>query len=335
MRPDIKLGLVISAVFVLVAGGYYLYRDKEETPVTVATGEDTLADRVAPGASSRAPSEPGARSAGHPGRGEVPGSHSSLGVKKRDAAVVNRASPAKRKLTTTPAKSKTAEKVTSTRGDSGSAPEGTNKAVTARKGQPPVSEPHVVKRSSDQARPAHGPRQTEEGQAGRVAARVEPKRPVSLAARKPNTGPHSSESKTDRQEAAVDIHRVQPGDTLSSLAVAYYGSAKYTRLLVEGNPDIADPDRLPVGTIVRIPPRPKDRTLQPVKPSRVAKAPSGRTAGDGRTYRVKSGDSFYSIARDVLGDASRWKELFELNKALVDGEPTRLQVDQVVVLPNP
>jgi nucleoid-associated protein YgaU len=48
---------------------------------------------------------------------------------------------------------------------------------------------------------------------------------------------------------------------------------------------------------------------------------------------VRAGDSFYSIARDVLGDASRWRELLELNSALVDGEPTNLRVGQVVQLP--
>jgi nucleoid-associated protein YgaU len=152
---------------------------------------------------------------------------------------------------------------------------------------------------------------------------------------------------------AVDTHRVQPGDTLSSLAQAYYGSTKYAQFLRENNPDISVPDRLAVGTIVRIPPRAEERTPDAAKPSVAEKPavekpatdkpttekatgakPSGESAGGRRTYTVKAGDSFYSIAKDVLGDASRWKELYELNKASVNGDPTHLRIGQVVVLPN-
>jgi len=52
-----------------------------------------------------------------------------------------------------------------------------------------------------------------------------------------------------------------------------------------------------------------------------------------RSYTVKSGDSFYSIARDVLGDASQWQKLFELNKAVVNGDARKLQIGQVIQLP--
>ena len=44
MRPDVKLGVVISMVIVFVAGGYYLYRDRTETPIPVATGSEPEAD---------------------------------------------------------------------------------------------------------------------------------------------------------------------------------------------------------------------------------------------------------------------------------------------------
>ena len=32
------------------------------------------------------------------------------------------------------------------------------------------------------------------------------------------------------------------------------------------------------------------------------------------TYTIKSGDSLSGIAQEQLGDASRWKEIYELNK---------------------
>jgi nucleoid-associated protein YgaU len=53
-----------------------------------------------------------------------------------------------------------------------------------------------------------------------------------------------------------------------------------------------------------------------------------------QTYTVKTGDTFYGIAQDQLGDASRWQEIFDLNKDVVHGDPKRLQVGHVLVLPD-
>jgi nucleoid-associated protein YgaU len=53
-----------------------------------------------------------------------------------------------------------------------------------------------------------------------------------------------------------------------------------------------------------------------------------------RNYQVKAGDSFYKIAKEQLGDSSRWKELFQLNKDRVGGDPTNLRVGQTVILPG-
>jgi nucleoid-associated protein YgaU len=98
--------------------------------------------------------------------------------------------------------------------------------------------------------------------------------------------------------------------------------------LRQANPQIENPRSLKVGSVIKIPARPSPR-------STTARPRPSETPRASRTYRVKAGDSFYRIARDVLGDASRWKELFELNKDLVKGDPKRLQVDQVIVLPHP
>jgi len=62
-------------------------------------------------------------------------------------------------------------------------------------------------------------------------------------------------------------------------------------------------------------------------------ASTGSAAGK-RTYKVKSGDSFYKIAKEQLGNAERWKELLALNKTLVNGDPSSLQPGQTLVLPD-
>ncbi len=170
-----------------------------------------------------------------------------------------------------------------------------------------------------------------------VVGRGSPRRTVTLAATAPDSGRDAVPSPGDGR-AAMDTHRVQQGDTLSSLAVAYYGSASFTHVLVEANPDLADPDRLKVGAIVKIPSRPQagetQRQAEP-SPSTPTDPSPTRVDDGGRTYVVKPGDSFYRIARDELRDASRWMELFELNKGVVGGNPTHLRVGQVLALPDP
>jgi nucleoid-associated protein YgaU len=110
------------------------------------------------------------------------------------------------------------------------------------------------------------------------------------------------------------------------LAEVYYGSQRYTNFLMQANPQVTDPNRLAVGTTLRVPPL-GERAPAAVRP------PGPGTSARTGTYTVRAGDSFYSIARDVLGEASRWRELLELNNALVNGEPTNLRVGQVVQLP--
>ena len=131
--------------------------------------------------------------------------------------------------------------------------------------------------------------------------------------------------------AAVETHRVQAGDSFASLAREYYGSERYTSLLIAANPQIGDPRRLRVGGVVTIPSR------------FVATGPSASTATDGKAdrsratrslrYTVKPGDSFFAIARDMLGDSARWEELYTLNRATVGGDPHKLKVGQVLTLP--
>jgi nucleoid-associated protein YgaU len=147
--------------------------------------------------------------------------------------------------------------------------------------------------------------------------------------------PESREAAANREaaNAAVETHRVQPGDSFASLAVRYYGSERYTQFLIDNNPNLKDPNHLPLGTAIKIPPAPPETALRS-KPTPAAPAAGTAPEGAGRTYKVRAGDTFYSIARERLGDASRWKELLALNKELVNGDATQLRIGQVLRLPD-
>jgi nucleoid-associated protein YgaU len=118
---------------------------------------------------------------------------------------------------------------------------------------------------------------------------------------------------------------------MSSLSERYYGSVKYVRFLIDSNPQIADPDKLTIGMSVKIPAKPASSDV-PTTASGARARPADPTR---RTYQVQPGDTFYEIARSQLGSSSRWQELFELNKEIVHGDPKRLHVGQVLVLPPP
>jgi nucleoid-associated protein YgaU len=51
-----------------------------------------------------------------------------------------------------------------------------------------------------------------------------------------------------------------------------------------------------------------------------------------KTYVVQPGDSLSKIAKELLGDAARWSEIFELNKDQIK-DPNLIQVGQELRLP--
>lgn len=50
-------------------------------------------------------------------------------------------------------------------------------------------------------------------------------------------------------------------------------------------------------------------------------------------YTVKPGETLFSIARERLGDVTRWREIFELNKERLES-PDQVKADMVLMLPS-
>jgi nucleoid-associated protein YgaU len=62
--------------------------------------------------------------------------------------------------------------------------------------------------------------------------------------------------------------------------------------------------------------------------SSTAPAPAG-----GRTYTVVAGDNLSKIAKKLLGNANRWREIHELNKDLIKN-PDLIRPGQVLKIPD-
>jgi len=58
---------------------------------------------------------------------------------------------------------------------------------------------------------------------------------------------------------------------------------------------------------------------------------SSPTTG-GRTHTVQKGDTLYKLARQYYNDQSKWKEIFEANRAEL-GDPNRVRVGQRLTIP--
>lgn len=300
MRTDVKIGIVLSMALVLLFGSYFFYRGDSQTPIS-------LTDAGKPARSLNKKQKKTDKVAEAPKK------------KLDDPAAFRTTQPRPKRLamgtkTSTPTDPATHSQVAR------------RKAAKTQPG--PSRTGKTVKRDSTQLADTAGS-SANQAATNLLAA------PNQATFRIPTT---PNGTTFDTQDAAVDVHRVQPGDTFASLAAAYYGNTTHVAFLMNANPNIKEPTHLRIGTPIRIPPLVVN-TKAPYFASRtVAHKPitpqTTTPAKQHRTYRVQAGDSFYRIARDQLGDAGRWRELLAMNDTLVHGDPTRLQVGHVVLLPN-
>lgn len=52
-----------------------------------------------------------------------------------------------------------------------------------------------------------------------------------------------------------------------------------------------------------------------------------------KTYTVRPGDNLWAIAKKVLGDGAKWRDIYALNKSVIGADPNKIRPGQVLRLP--
>ncbi|RMF73199.1 MAG: LysM peptidoglycan-binding domain-containing protein [Planctomycetota bacterium] len=144
------------------------------------------------------------------------------------------------------------------------------------------------------------------------------------ALRPPTEKPEAKSAAAQPQVASGRSHTIELGDTLIDIAIRYYDDESLWPLIKNANPGL-DERRLIVGQSIIIPPKP---VAAPKPRTGSVKAPGGAL-----TYVVEEGDTLIRIARNVLKDGDRWREIYELNRDQLDS-PDRIRVGMVLKLPS-
>ncbi len=140
-------------------------------------------------------------------------------------------------------------------------------------------------------------------------------------------------------EDAVQSYQVRAGDTLGAIAARLLGDLQRWREIAEAN-GITNPRALKVGQTLRIPAlTPATTTAGPSaeveatsEPAPAPEAPAPEAVAPASVdYQVRSGDTLAVIARRLLGDAQRWREIAEANDIT---NPRALRVGQVLAIPG-
>lgn len=219
----------------------------------------------------------------------------------------------------------------STLGPSMARPAGTGLATsppsttTATPGAPALgpSNPAPSPRSTD-ARPPGGGGTADPRTAPPGAPSGAPVVPPATTVLSPATEPVKPVSATTTPR--TQTYTVAEGDNLWSIAQAWFGDGNKWDLIAKANPFV-DPEHLKVGQVLNLP------TKDAQRPVPVAPPASSGPSGGPIVYVVTSGDTLRQIARTYYGDANKWPIIFEVNNAVMDGDPHTLKVGMKLTIP--
>lgn len=117
--------------------------------------------------------------------------------------------------------------------------------------------------------------------------------------------------------ATSSTYTIRAGDCLWNIAKNQMGDALKWQDIFNANKDIlgSNPDLIQPGTTINLPGQ------------EVA-------ANQASNYVVKSGDSLWKISQDLLGDGSRWNELYQANASIIGENPRMIMPGQELSIPG-
>lgn len=116
---------------------------------------------------------------------------------------------------------------------------------------------------------------------------------------------------------------VQPGDTLSAIALRFYNNAGLWSVIYQANEGlIRNPNLI----------YPNQRLTIPAATGQQPQPPqSGQGPGQ---YTVVRGDTLSGIAYAVYGNASRWNDIYAANRGVIGGNPGLIYPGTVLTIPR-
>jgi len=143
----------------------------------------------------------------------------------------------------------------------------------------------------------------------RIKAGDEIRIPTGSAADRRKTPERGTRVGGRRGAADEKTYVVQGNDTPGQISTKFYGTAAHWRHILDHN-GIKSETGLQKDATIRIPPAPESSSN--AAPAR--RDTSSDVAGwTGKTYDVQPGEMLADIAREQLGDRTRWPEILELN----------------------
>lgn len=126
------------------------------------------------------------------------------------------------------------------------------------------------------------------------------------------------------------LYTIEAGDSLSSVALATYGSATQWVDIAQANP-LVDPNRLKVGQEIKLP----DLTGKGPDQTTPAIPKDDDLPRKGATYTVKAGDNLSNIAKQFYNSTAKWELVFQANRRTIGDDPGNLKVGMELLIPPP
>lgn len=155
---------------------------------------------------------------------------------------------------------------------------------------------------------------------GHDGSSAAPRAPLGEAATPPTTQPHPGRT-----------HTIRPGETFSTIAKAVYGNSRYYVQIANANPTV-NPTKLRPNMVINLPAESELGGKNPAAP-KTASGASDVKIDPRSEYKVQQGDSLYRISLKCYGRGDRAGEIYQLNKSTIGADSAKLKIDMVLKLP--